>query len=262
MNNHLESLGLPEDKVSNMATAYRGYALALEKEEPGKVDQNGPWIASSYLISASFFLLTDPAAAKEMFFRAALIYQRLGVSFWTVCAICADNFEGILNNKERLNNEDFVNNPRDGFYNILTTFYNSTSYFEPYWPNPFYKGKLPRIDIPYRLVFEVMVESNNWKERYIDGSRDLSKFSELLRRAFEPTALSKADHFHWSKVQGTILPFDPQGLALVVTFTKKWRQEHNFNELLELIEADNEQKTLLRIANEIVSGEDRRFLKE
>ncbi len=125
-----------------------------------------------------------------------------------------------------------------------------------YWPNQWFKGKLPRTDITFELVFDVMTETNTWRNDRDSGhERSLNRFSELLRRAYEPTALSRADQFHWNKMIGTILPFDPQGLALIATFTKKWNLNHSFKDLSQSIEASNDQKLLLRVANGIISGD-------
>lgn len=247
-------LGLPSEEVINLATAYAGYARAIELENQ---DRHTAWIASSFLISASFFLLFDPVTARQTFFEAAIRYLKLRNSFWQVCGICADNFQGILAAPiEKIYPPDSSSN---GFYDMLTAFYKADSYFE--WPARRFRGKLPNSDITYQLVLDTIAESNEWVDSSLsDKAYLLNKFSELLRRAYEPTALSQSDSYHWNKLKGTVLPFDPQSLALTVLFTKKWNRNHRFSDLVELVEANRGQKQLLFAANGMISGEEDRLL--
>lgn len=242
------------DDVETIAKAYRGYAKAVENSDAVR---NEPWVGSSYLISASYFLLFDPQSAVEMFYSAALSYKKMQHPFWIVCGICSNNFDDLLNYNDLKESYFPSGNSESYFYRTLSKFYQSEDFFEPLESHQRLRGKIPGTDIPYAIVFDVMSESNGWESRI--NPKDLprlSRFSELLRRAFEPTALSRLDNFHWKMLQGTVLPFDPQSVALVLTFIKKWKQHHNFNKLEEYLEANDDEKLILNAANKLLSNGD------
>ncbi|QEM07881.1 hypothetical protein DIU31_031880 [Mucilaginibacter rubeus] len=259
MSNFTEILGIDAGDADSLADVYEGYAGALELLE----DKNEqlPWVASSWLISALFRLTTEPAKATEAFAYAASAYQRLNLPIWRLCAICA-----LGNQRQNLNPNVLESSISDEeqFYKLLQDHFtvdkerrrakvypDSVPWME--WVNVKFAGKVPKLNVPYSLVTQTLYDSQHWSssEKY----DYLVNFTELVKRISEFTELSQAADYHWKHLQGSIIPFEPAGVALIIVFLNKWLVTNSFKSLITEVKLNNSQQVLLLIVNEMLSGQ-------
>lgn len=258
MSNFTEILGIDADDAETLADVYEGYAGAIELQE----DKNEqlPWVASSWLISALFRLTTEPAKATEAFAYAASAYQRLNLPIWRLCAICA-----LGEQRQNLDPNELESpiSDEEQFYKLLQDHFivdkerrraknyrDSISWME--WGNVRLAGKVPKLNVPYSLVIQTLYDSQHWSssEKY----EYLTNFTALVKRISELTELSQAADYHWKHLQGSIIPFEPAGVALIIVFLNKWLLTNSFKSFITEVKLNNRQQVLLLIVNEMLSG--------
>lgn len=253
-----EILGIDSEDAESLADVYEGYAGALELQE----DKNEqlPWVASSWLISALFRLTTEPAKATEAFAYAASAYQRLNLPIWRLCAICA-----LGDQRQNLNPDELESSISDEaqFYKLLQDHFNvdkqrhrAKNYRDSIpsmeWGNVKLAGKVPKLNVPYSLVTQTLYDSQHWSssEKY----DYLTNFTELVKRISEITELSQAADYHWKHLQGSIIPFEPAGVALIIVLLNKWLLTNSFKSLMTEVKLNNSQQVLLLIVNDMLGS--------
>lgn len=251
MSKYSEILNLDTVDVRNIADAYAGYGDALI--DHAKIKKL-PFAASSLLIGALYKVIIAPQQARDLFARASHAYRELGMPIWRLCSICAqNNSSGLDSEKLALNSY----NDEDSFYASLQRFdYNSqiVGNLNFIWSNENeqrYSGRVPGLNVPYKLVIEVLNDSRNGL--YTEKSPGLNSFSNLLRRLSELTELYQSDGYHWKNLEGAIVPFEPAALAIVIVVLKTWLRVETYDFIFKHLDELNQQdKVLLEIAYDII----------
>jgi len=260
MSYYAEHLRLPKEDLNNLIVAYGGYAEVLQKRENN--EELYPWIASNLLYSASLQLIVSPELSKPMFREAAFFFRKLQMPFWKICAICADDQELIFSDHNDIKTHNSnLQSQEELFYAILLNYdremFRTTKSFsgktEIESQSFLLKGKIGKIGIPFKFISELINESREWNEHTTPDS--IGKFSELLNRIYELVEVNQSDDFHWRSLNGSILPIEPLGLALVIIFVRRWLKKSDFLVLKSLYNFNSNQLMLLDIANELIAGQ-------
>lgn len=253
----IQFLGLQKEEIETTALAYEGYALGLFDRD----DEPAPMIyrASSALISASFFLLFDLSRAKENFYRAALNFRELNNPTWKLWAICSDNLNGILNDHSTKTIDD-ENNEMERFCNMLSAYYLELSRVEKqslengFWYEHSFGSfvhKIPTLDIPMRLVSDMIKQSLKWHKRV--GSDSLAMLSNFLQRNLELLHLKQSDGYHWKNMLGSSVPVEPLTIAVLIPIIKRWKLSSDLPALIEQLDTRGFQTVLLELAESLDS---------
>jgi hypothetical protein len=257
MSYYTEIFDLPEEDIETLVVVHRGYAEVLKSRDDAA--ELYPWIASNLLYAASLQLLKEPALAKPIFREAAIYYRMLGMPFWKVCAICADDRELIFSSDQKEPTAGaYAMTEEDIFYDVLIDFdrwnFNSEFSTKTFTPRGYSapQGRMGKLGIPFEFIQNLMEESHDWNGR--QDFNGLENLSALLQRIYEFVEINKADEFHWKNMQSSILPLEPLGLAIIIVFVKRWLREGSFKALTSTGRFDSSQILLLSIANDLISG--------
>jgi len=252
MSKYADILGMNTEDAENVALAYEWRAKILSEE---RLKDRLPVIASCYLISALFNVLFDTVKSRELFSLAAEHYRELRLPIWRVLAICS----------QTQNSDDLtapVKSDADNFYRLLQAINNDSD-----WEQRGFKitsdvlsdlsipGRIDRINIPYRLVISALREAQQQAADWVSKPK-LTNFSAVLDRFAELIQQYQEDTFHWQHIQGPIIPFEPEVLAITVVLVKMWMKKVEFEKLTQMIENLNiQQNTLLQIAYDLIKVE-------
>lgn len=241
MSKHTELLGLNETDVENIATAYSGYALALQRETDNNAYQL-PIIASSWLIGALFRTLISPAEAKKSFHKAAMAYRELDWPIWRVCAICSGDRIYVKPNLEMISDEE-------RFYDVLQECANSETQERPKLLHFRHNipGHIPGLNMPYNLILKAIDDISHSFDQVLDNN--LKNVNDVFQRLGEMIEQYQADD-HWRHLEGPILPFEPTALAIVIVILKIWKKENSLKKLL--LHNNSKQRVLLEVASNLL----------
>lgn len=244
MSKYTELLGLNETDVENIATAYSGYALALQREADNDAYKL-PIIASSWLIGALFKTLISPAEAKKSFHKAAMAYRELDWPIWRVCAICSGDGFFVKPNLEMVSDEE-------RFYAVLQECANSETQERPKFLHFRHDiaGRIPGLNMPYNLTLKAIDDISYSSGQVLDDN--LKNVNDVFQRLGEIMEQYKADD-HWRHLEGPILPFEPTALAIVIVILKIWKKENSLNELL--LHNNSTQRVLLEVASNLLDDD-------
>jgi hypothetical protein len=241
MSKYIELLGLNETDVENIATAYSGYALALQREADNDAYKL-PIIASSWLIGALFKTLISPAEAKKSFHKAAMAYRELDWPIWRVCAICSGDDIYVKPNLEMVSDEEL-------FYAVLQECANSETQERPKLLH-FRRdiaGRIPGLNMPYNLTLKAIDDISG---QVLDDN--LKNVNDVFQRLGEIVEQYQADD-HWRHLEGPILPFEPIALAIVIVILKVWKKENSIKELL--LRNNSKARVLLEVAANLLDDD-------
>jgi hypothetical protein len=259
MSRYTEILRIPIEDIAILADVYEGYAFSLEESlSEERFLEIQPWRSSSLLLAAIFKSLLNPYESKVLFREAALNYQAIGNQFWKILAICALDRE-ILLTQQALPIEDRSEvDETSYFYNLLSQCWLSSfdeNQFHNSFPNYLQQAqgeslqKVGRLEIPIRLFTRTMIDSLEWRS----SQPKLQNWRTLLDRANESVEISKSDRFHWERLPGSIVPLEPEILAVCISLGSRWlSMNHSLEELRERINIEGSTAVPLLIAIEML----------
>jgi hypothetical protein len=266
MSRYTEILQIPIEDVAVLADAYEGYAFSFGESFLGeKFLEIQPWRSSSLLLASIFRSLLSPRESRSLFRVAAINYRELGNPFWKTLAVCGLD-QGLLLNEQVLprGNSSEIDFSEIGnsshFYNLLSQCWlssfrdnQSQRAFERDLQQAQRKSfqKVGRLEIPMSLYTNVIVDSLEWRS----PQPKIQNWRALLHRANESVELSRSDRFHWEKLPGSIVPFEPEILAACVSLGSRWlSMDHSLSELSERMNMQGSAKVPLLIAIELLEG--------
>ena len=259
-----EVLDLDPEALARSATAHAGYALALQRTE--RTDLR-PWIASSLLIAAVHRSLVDPQTSREAFREAAKTYFTLGVSYYAVLAVCAQDRELTSSFVADMGDRRWGSDASlDSLEGVLTRAWlggRSRRGF-PEQPEgeiaddtpPSMHARVGRLSLPLRLYTRALTAAAGMKRLARDGEEWLPTFTARLERAAEPVMIAMQDRYHGRQLYSAVLPLEPEVLAACVAMLRIWESKgRKTDELLSLTGRATEQPVALmplEVAAELV----------
>lgn len=109
--------------------------------------------------------------------------------------------------------------------------------------------KVGRLEIPMRLYTNVMMDSLEWSS----PRPEIQNWRALLYRANESIELSQSDRFHWESMPGSIVPIEPEILAVCISLGSRWlSMNHSLSELSERFNIQGSAEVPLLIAIELL----------
>jgi hypothetical protein len=259
MSRYTEILHVPIEDIAVLADAYEGYAFSFEESS---LEENfleiQPWRSSSLLLAAIFRSLLSPNKSRALFHAATLNYRGIGNQFWKVLAICSLDQE-LLTTEQVLPGKDSpeISEPLY-FYDLLSQCWLSSlregqpqqafeRYLQQARKKPF--QKVGRLEIPMRLYTNVMMDSLEWSS----PRPEIQNWRALLYRANESVELSQSDRFHWESMPGSIVPLEPEILAVCISLGSRWlSMNHSLSELSERINIQGSAEVPLLIAIDLL----------
>jgi hypothetical protein len=240
MSVYSEILGINQEDLSTLSIAYSGYGLALEKSNE---KQENAVIASSYLISAIYKSIIKPGNGSLDFIKAAEHYKSEGNAFWVIPAICSGK-QQFVKLESKIDDNGFLQN--DIYQNFLSQLRTNENLnfrkFEEFRDIP-----VGSLKIPLRF--------------YIDAISDLRRnetysFEQVLLRSSEHITYYQKDDYHWSNLNGSFLPIEPETLAFCICAVKVRRNKIlPKSKLSEEIQINSLYKIPLLIAEQIISDD-------
>jgi hypothetical protein len=227
---------LAHDKrlIEVLALVHEGNAKAKmrvgsESQKAGEVQRKG-WAqhtmlsASSFVIAASCWSLLDPRKAVEDYRNAMRLYRSMEHDYWAVLALASMSFEDM---EAVLSAIDEMSEPGPQIV-AFGMVCNAISHDDRYESRAERLNKHRRRvgDFPVgRLgisleqyarcaeAFHAAREKKDGRERLLrEGSTYVRRASEVLRGASH-------DRFHWLRLQSTILPAEPEAVAMTTAMS-------------------------------------------
>ncbi|MBS1606086.1 MAG: hypothetical protein JST42_25740, partial [Bacteroidetes bacterium] len=213
MSRYTELLRLDETLVANTADAYLGYAGYLEYSENGDYTTD---IASCYLVSAVYRSLVNAVASQVDFGLAASRYLDAGQPYGKILAICSMDPE-LLNSVRDDRSRDA--SLESQFADALVGQYFAARQGEIDVEGGTRISAFPtgHLHIPPRIYFNAFQALREVDGRFVAGAWNrLGPVRDLLARAVEVADSLMADTYHWNRLLGTFIPYEPEILAACV----------------------------------------------
>ncbi len=217
--------------IQRVALMHEGNAMAhIKRDEQRERGDNvrAAWsphamlAASSVVIAASYWSLISPGKAVLAYGMGAEMYRRMGHSYWLALALASVNEDEMARmpsvvEETRVPTAQTVafalicnevsSNHRNSRYELLNTHWKHT-------------GNVPigRLGIPldhYGRCANAMRAAR--EEKNID--RFLAEAGNYVHRAAEIVRTASHDRFHWRRLQSTILPAEPEAVAITTALS-------------------------------------------
>jgi hypothetical protein len=230
-----ELLHLSEVDVRNIADANAGYAAFIQRDiseraadsrEP--VETLLPWLASCWLMGGILKSLVSPEEALPLFRSAAQVYRQLKHPFWKVAAVCGLDKELLLT-EELIPSQMVETTPNEYLYEQLRLSYLArTSSTTRKIPNTLEQQGITartlrlrragRLNLPLQLYLEALENTSPITYKSVNDVGD--PLRDLLYRAQESTELASADSYHWRHLRGSVVPIEPELLAVCINIVQ------------------------------------------
>jgi hypothetical protein len=217
MSQYTEILQLEEDAVENLADAYMGYGRYLAELDS---KQYITGTASCFLISAVYRSLMDPRMARNSYQLAANYYFADDNPYGRIAAVCAMDPLSLAGQNPKP--DKYTSPSEDVLADIIGLQYLAVNQGEIFQQTQDALLSLPagRLGIPlrsYTAAFRAMAEWDG--QTTFDKSRQvLRPWTDLLARAAELPEMLSVDSYHWNKLLGTFIPYEPEILATCLCF--------------------------------------------
>jgi hypothetical protein len=230
-----ERLDLDSGQLERTARATELYALEFistqTDEETGAPQTRLLQSAALLTAAASYWILIDPHRSFSLFADAGNLYADLGRSFAYVASIC-----GAVRQLPHLAALQIYPETDMGAeeanYLLLREAWNSA--LDIAQPDPAFgsnlrvdsgnRGAWPtgRLRIPQRSQLAVLRNSieltDRWSSkeeiRYIGQDQFIRDLQSFLARADEQVEIAMSDHYHWRRLQSSLLPVEPEIVAV------------------------------------------------
>jgi hypothetical protein len=195
-----------------------------EPSAGSRAEQHGMLAASGLAIAASHWSLLDPKRARVCFLDAMQIYHRLDHSYWMALALCSSDGKAMdLLAREIPAQADRPSLPTDALAFMIVAESvprlgeRMAGLREALGRHLRVHGNRPvgRLGVP----LEEYLRCRDTLQRA--SSQDPGRFSTVvgafMHRATEPVRLAMHDRFHWSRLRSSVLPVEPEALAVAMT---------------------------------------------
>jgi hypothetical protein len=180
--------------------------------------------ASGLAIAASYWSLIDPRKAVDCYRRSALAYRTIGHGYWIVVALASGNQELIAEVLYMIDEERSPSPDRIAFAMVANEMSGGDGRgrrmdtLRAHWEHA---GNAPigRLGIPldhYARCAEAMREARSDRSArsfFTEGANYIHRAAEVIRTASH-------DKFHWSNFQSTILPAEPEAVAMTSAMSR------------------------------------------
>ena len=219
--------------IERLAVAHEGNAAAhlrsaedqakhSEARRPGW-NQHQMLGASSLAIAASYWSLIEPRRAVALYRRATEVYRAIDHSYWMVVALASGGGRDVRSMPSAIDEmsapspqaiafamvgNEMTNNERGG---------KREERLNSEWRHV---GNVPvgRLGIPldhYGRCAQAMRAARSSK----DIDRFFTEAGNYVRRAAEVVRSASHDRFHWLRLQSTILPAEPEAVAMTTAMS-------------------------------------------
>ena len=219
--------------VERLALMHEGNAAmhiarAAEQRKAGDRPRSG-WSqhdmlgASGLAIAASYWSLIEPRKAVLLYRRAAESYRALGHSYWMVLALASASKREIARMPSVIDETPELSPQTVAFAMVGNEIADAdrrgmrTERLDLYWSqigNP----PIGRLGVPldhYVRCAQAMhaVRREDGIERFLDSG------ANYVHRAAEVLHSASHDRFHWQRLQSTILPAEPEAVAMTAAMS-------------------------------------------
>jgi hypothetical protein len=219
--------------IDRLARVHEGNAVAHLKRaaEQHEIDaaprmgwsQHLMLAASGFVISASYWSLIAPSRAVAHYRQATEIYRALGHSYWMVLALASASENDIASMPAAIDETPTPSPQTVAFAMIGNEVANAdrsgvrAERLNEHWRHA---GNPPigRLGIPldyYARCAQAMRAARTKK----DMARFIADAAAYLHRAAEVIRSASHDRFHWLGLQSTILPAEPEAVAIATAMS-------------------------------------------
>jgi hypothetical protein len=249
-----EIFNLNRQQVKNLADAHFGYAGYLSELDSTKYAQN---IASSFLIAATLYALSDPAKSITAFANSANFYRLDQNPFWKIVAVCTNNKLLFEDSDNQIDNT-LLGQSTELFAEMLSKqFISSVDNLLDFRYNEFYESSFPtgRLGLPIRVYNDAFLEMTELNDSFTNSGRALTSLTTFLNRAVEVTSVLQMDNYHWQNLKGTFIPVEPEVLAACISLCHMAKNKAiRIENLIDSIETKRVAKIPLLIARDIINN--------
>jgi hypothetical protein len=218
--------------VKSLALVHEGNGKARRKIADQCEPHDGPlssWsqncmlAASSLAIAASLWSLIEPARATRLYRTAAHLYREIGHGYWIVLAL-ASGSEHEIATVASVTDESPPLSPQTVAFALVANEVSESrlrgtlsEVLDSHWRHT---GNLPigRLRIPldyYAHCAQAMRGARAEK----NADRFFSEAGNYVRRAAEVLRSARHDRFHWPRLETTILPAEPEAVAMTAAMS-------------------------------------------
>lgn len=234
---------MDKELIVRLARIYEGNALRHERNaaekrrasenETASLTQEDMLAASSMVIAAGYWSLIDGRQGSAQYKGAATRYRALGHEYWMVLALASGDSNQMRTVSAAINSESTLTPLELGFGAVANQLVErrdsdgGDAYLTASWER---LGNVPvgRLGIPLNVYMRCADTIRTTRaEQVSDDPRGrtilLDSFgrscSDYFSRASEVIGLAAHDRFHWSRGLSTILPAEPEAVAMAVAMS-------------------------------------------
>jgi hypothetical protein len=175
--------------------------------------------ASNYVMSASCWLMMDPAKALVMFRQAATSYRQIGHDYWMVLTLISGSQQDIDEMLSHETEEGPEPSPLATAFSLPANELSDPKGRAYRWErlNSSWRhfGTIPvgRLSIPLDHCGLVANAMKNAREE-TKVAKFMASAANFVNRAAEVIRAASNDRFHWLQFQSAVLPTEPEAIAI------------------------------------------------